>query len=86
MFRSITEFDAVGGMRRDPGFAHALRLEALSSAPTVRQRIELRGKDWLEPLFEANRQLLRVTAGTVVVAGHAALGQRSALHAGAGVC
>lgn len=56
--QGITEFDAVEGMRRDPGFAHALGLEALPSAPTVRQRIELRGKDWLEPLFEANRQLL----------------------------
>lgn len=73
--QGITEFDAVEGMRRDPGFAHALGLEALPSAPTVRQRIELRGKDWLEPLFEANRQLLwRAGPGlTPVETGHVPL-------------
>ena len=38
---------------------------ALPSAPTVRQWIEMRGRDWLEPLFDANWQLLR-RAGPVL--------------------
>lgn len=73
--QGITEVDATEAMRRDPGFAHALELEAIPSAPTVRQRIEARGQAWLEPLFEANRQLLwRAGPGlTPVETGHVPL-------------
>jgi hypothetical protein len=73
--QGITEFDATEAMRRDPGFAHLLELAAIPSAPTVRQRIEARGKEWLEPLFEANRQLLwRAGPGlTPVETGHVPL-------------
>ena len=56
--QGITEFDAVENMRGDPTFGHALGLSALPSAPTVRQRVEQRGQDWLAPLFDANARLL----------------------------
>lgn len=56
--QGITEFDAIENMRGDATFAHALGMPSLPSAPTVRQRIEQRGQDWLGPLFDANARLL----------------------------
>lgn len=56
--QGITEFDAIENMRGDETFAHALGLPSLPSAPTVRQRVEQRGQEWLESLFEANARLL----------------------------
>lgn len=57
--QGITDFDAMENMRRDISFAHALQLSALPSAPTVRQRIQLRATDWLPCLFECNARLLQ---------------------------
>ena len=55
--RGITHFDGVEAMRSDASFVQALG-GPLPSSPTLRQRIELRGSDWLEPLYEANARLL----------------------------
>lgn len=70
--QGITEFDAVENMRRDAGFAQALGLPSLPSAPTVRQRVEWRGQDWLEPLFDANARLLTraKVVPTALASGH----------------
>ncbi|MGH8677346.1 MAG: IS1380 family transposase [Burkholderiales bacterium] len=57
--QGVTEFDAIENMRGDATFAQALGMSSLPSAPTVRQRIEQRGQDWLESLFDANSRLLR---------------------------
>ncbi len=54
-----TAFDGVDAMRRDPTFATALGLPSLPSAPTVRQRIEARGQEWLPHLNDANMRLLK---------------------------
>jgi len=54
-----TAFDGVDAMRRDPTFARALGLPSLPSAPTVRQRIEARGQEWLPHLSDANVRLLK---------------------------
>ena len=56
--QGTTEFDAIENMRGDATFAQALGLPVLPSAPTVRQRVEQRGQDWVEPLFDANARLL----------------------------
>lgn len=53
-----TAFDGIDTMRRDPTFAAALGLPSLPSAPTVRQRIEARGQEWLPHLSDANLRLL----------------------------
>jgi len=56
--QDVTAFDSIENMRRDPSFAAALKIHALPSAPTVRQRIEARATDWLMPLSEANVRML----------------------------
>ena len=56
--QGITEFDAIENMRCDATFAHSLGMPSLPSAPTVRQRVEQRGQEWLGPLFDANARLL----------------------------
>lgn len=56
--QGITEFDAIENMRSDVTFAHSLGMPSLPSAPTVRQRVEQRGQDWLGPLFDANARML----------------------------
>jgi hypothetical protein len=72
--QGITHFDGVEAMRKDASFGRALGA-ALPSSPTVRQRIEQRGSDWLDALFEANARLLRRTKvqPAVLDSGHVPL-------------
>ena len=73
--QGVTEFDAIENMRGDATFAQALGMPLLPSAPTVRQRVEQRGQDWLEPLFDANARLLTraKVAPTALWTGHVPL-------------
>ena len=73
--QGITEFDAIENMRCDATFAHSLGMPSLPSAPTVRQRVEQRGQEWLGPLFDANARLLTraKVAPTALWTGHVPL-------------